>query len=118
MTLSPWSREREYTTPTGVKVKLYSISVLAEAIGRTSQTVRKWEVSGVIPKTPFKDPQGNRMYSKAQIDLVVFSAEKSKLKQGKGMSGLKFSERIYKGFERLNKHYFVEVDAKLKMEEM
>ena len=96
MELKPWSREVSYTSPTGVETKLYSISVLANALGRATQTIRKWEVSGILPKTPFKDKQGNRLYSIAQINSIVKSAERSRLQQGKKMSGLKFSESLQK----------------------
>ena len=66
----PFSREVEYTTPTGIKTTLYSINVLAEALGRTSQTVRKWELGGTIPPTPFRI-HGRRFYSKEHIDIIV-----------------------------------------------
>lgn len=117
MQLKPWSRVVDYTTPTGVKVKLYNIAVVADAIGRTSQTIRKWEVSGVIPPTPFKDSNGCRLYTSAQISSIVKSAERSRLKQGKPMKNLKFSDRVYKDFEVLNAHYLTKINPKLDMEE-
>ena len=103
----PFSREVEYTTPTGIKTTLYSINVLAEALGRTSQTVRKWELGGTIPPTPFRI-HGRRFYSKEHIDIIVKSAEKSKIKVGKPICNTQFSNRCYKEFAELHKKFFGE----------
>ena len=37
----------------GVEVVMYSIGDLAQELGRESQTIRKWELNGVIPPTRF-----------------------------------------------------------------
>ena len=101
----PYSREVPYTSPTGIKTTLYSISTLAERLGRTSQTVRKWEIGGIIPPTPFTI-KGRRFYSEEHIQAIVDSAEKSKIKPGKSLGNTQFSNRCYKEFERLNKLFF------------
>ena len=102
---TPYSREVPYTSPTGVKTVLYSIKTLAERLGRTTQTVRKWEIGGIIPPTPFKI--GNdRYYSEEHIRAIVNSAEKSKIKAGKQLSNTQFSSRCYRDFEELNKLFF------------
>lgn len=102
-----WGRAVPYTTPTGIETTLYNIGTLADALGRTSQTIRKWEIGGVLPPTPFKI-QGKRFYSKEHIEAIVNSAEKSNIQQGKEISGTKFSERIYKEFDRINILFFGE----------
>lgn len=105
---TPWGKEIPYTSPiTGRSTTLYNIGVVAEAIGRTSQTIRKWEVGGVIPPTPFKI-KGNRYYSDEHIEAIVSSAEKSKIKVGKAIGNTQFSNRCYREFERLNKLFFGE----------
>ena len=96
---------REYTTPTGIKTTLFGIRFLAEQLGRTTQCVRKWEIGGVIPPTPFRI-NGRSYYSKEHIDIIVSSAEKSKIKQGKTLGNTKFSERCYREFEELHKKFF------------
>lgn len=48
-------RAKVYTLKNGEKIKLYPINVLANELGRTSQTIRKWEVAGILPKPIFKD---------------------------------------------------------------
>lgn len=106
---TPWGRVIPYTSPiTGRKTTLYNIGVVAEAIGRTSQTIRKWEVGGVIPPTPFKQ-NGKRLYSKEHIDAIVQCAEKSKIMQGsKNTSQTMFSKRLYKEFQKVNDLFFKE----------
>lgn len=47
-------RAKVYTLKNGEKIKLYPINVLANELGRTSQTIRKWEVAGILPKPIFK----------------------------------------------------------------
>ena len=46
-------RAKVYTLKNGEKIKLYPINVLANELGRTSQTIRKWEVAGILPKPHF-----------------------------------------------------------------
>ena len=101
----PWSREIPYTSPTGIQTTLYNIGTLAEALGRTSQTIRKWEIGGIIPPTPFKQ-DGKRLYSKEHIEALVKGAEKSKLKQGSSIYQTAFTKRAFKDFERINKSFF------------
>lgn len=101
----PWGREIPYTSPiTGRSTTLYNIGVAAEAIGRTTQTVRKWEISGVIPPTPFKQ-KGKRLYSKEHIDVMVECAERYKIAQG-SRNYSSFSHRLYKEFQKVNDLFF------------
>lgn len=82
-------------TVNGKSMDLYYIQTLAEALGRTSQTVRKWEVAGIIPKTIFKDKLGRRLYSVEQINIIVRTAEECKINQGKPISHTGFSKKIH-----------------------
>ena len=102
---TPWGKEIPYTSPSGVETKLYNIGVVAEAIGRTSQTIRKWEVAGIIPPTPFKQ-NGKRLYSKEHIDAIVKCAEKTKIMQGSKLSQTMFSSKLYEEFQRVNDLFF------------
>ena len=106
---TPWGKEIPYTSPiTGRSTTLYNIGVVAEAIGRTSQTIRKWEVGGVIPPTPFRQ-KGKRLYSKEHIDAIVKCAEKAKIMQGSKTSKTTFSNNLYKEFQKVNDLFFKEV---------
>ena len=83
--------------------------VVAEAIGRTSQTIRKWEVGGVIPPTPFKQ-KGKRLYSKEHIDAIIKCAESSHIMQGSRVSQTAFSKKLYREFQKVNDLFFKEVE--------
>ena len=99
--LSPWDRAIPYTNKeTGYSTTLYNINVLANWLGRTSQTIRKWEIAGVIPKTPFKS-DGKRLYSKEQIDILVECAEKANISTGKKMSQTNFTRNVQKKWQKL-----------------
>ena len=100
-----WGREIDYVSPTGVKTKLYNIQVLAEELGRTTQTIRKWEIGGVIPPTPFKQ-NGRRLYSKEHIDAIVKCAEPSHIKQGSMISSTAFPQKVLREFKRINDLFF------------
>lgn len=103
-----WGRSVPYTSPvTGRSTTLYNIGVVAEAVGRTSATIRKWEVGGIIPPTPFK-MNGRRMYSKEHIDAIVHCAEISGIKQGSKTTQSKFTRHMYKEFPKVNALFFKE----------
>lgn len=103
----PWGKSVLYKTPTGIETTLYSIGTVAEALGRTRQTIRKWEVGGIIPPTPFKI-NGIRMYSTEHIDALVKCAEQAHLKNGSAISQTTFTKHIYEEFDKINKKFFNE----------
>lgn len=99
--LSPWDRSIPYTnSDTGFSTTLYNINVVATYLGRTSQTIRKWEIAGVIPKTPFKS-DGRRLYCKEQIEILVECAEKAKISTGKKMSETNFTRNVQLKWQKL-----------------
>lgn len=66
---------QRYTIPEYGEIHLYPVSKLLEelvnnGIDRTTQSVRKWESKGVIPRSIFKRGR-DRLYSKEQIDCIV-----------------------------------------------
>ena len=102
----PWGRVIPYTSPTGKTTTLYNIGMIADAIGRTPQTIRKWEISGIIPPTPFK--QGNkRLYAKEQVDALVNNVEKYHVTMGVRISKA-FSKSVYDDFQKINDYFFKE----------
>lgn len=110
--LTPWGRYKEFTTPTGMTVKLFGIASLASVIGRTPQTIRTWEIAGTIPPTPFYDVRGtgdhqikNRLYTEEQIQLVAELVERHKLVQGYQIPRA-FSQNVYDEWNKLGKKYF------------
>lgn len=95
-----------HTLPSGKVIDLYYVGSLASALGRTSLTIRKWEISGVIPTTCFKDSLGRRLYSQEMINLIVDCAEKAQIKQGSSLSDTCFTKLCTEGLEKLRKKYF------------
>lgn len=89
----------------GEELDLYYIGTLAEMLGRTTQTVRKWEVSGILPDSLFRDKLGRRMYTLEQIQTIVECAEQSNVRQGYSVANTNFSPRVYKALEEVNKKY-------------
>lgn len=89
----------------GEEVNLFYIDRLASELGRTPQTIRKWEVSGILPKPIFRDKLGRRLYSLEQIDAIVECAEKSNVRQGYSVANTNFSVRVHKALDEINKKY-------------
>jgi len=80
------------------KVALYSIGVLANAIDRQQQTVRKWEKRGVIPPAQYRSETGRRLYTKQQVDIVKRLVNKYGIKQGQKIPDA-FIDEIYREFK-------------------
>lgn len=91
--------------PNGEEVEVFYIAHLASALGRTSGTIRKWEISGVIPDSCFKDSLGRRMYTQEQIDVIVRCAERAKISQGLSIANTSFSNWVHKELDELRKKY-------------
>lgn len=75
----------------GEVIEFCRINYLAKNIGRTTQTVRLWEKSGMLPKAVIY--KNNRYYSKYQFELIVKFWEK----YGK--------EDLYKFFNEVRKNW-------------
>lgn len=106
---------RHKITINGEEMPLYTIGVLADAIGRNSQTLRKWEVAGTIPKTMFK-AKGIRLYSQEQIDIVVKHAERYQITQGKSIGNTNFSAYVFRDWGELFKKYSNKTEPKAEQE--
>ena len=57
----------------GTMVPMFTISALAKALGRSLPTIRAWEHNGIIPKTPYKTVQGDRLYPVEMIEQIYES---------------------------------------------
>lgn len=97
--------KQTFRLPNGETIELFYIGTLASALGRTTNTVRKWEIAGVIPDPCFQDPYGRRLYSQEQIDVIVKCAERAKIKQGSSIANTSFSQWCHKELEVLKEKY-------------
>ena len=97
--------KKEFTLPNGDKIELFYIGALASALGRSTNAIRKWEISGVIPDPCFKDELGRRLYSQEQIDAIVRCAERAKIKQGLSIANTSFSTWVHKELAILRDKY-------------
>lgn len=58
-------------------VEYFTIGMLAMALGRAADTVRKWERQGVLPPARFRTASNNvkrgarRLYTRAQVEGIV-----------------------------------------------
>ena len=89
----------------GNELTLYYISAMCQATGRKAQTLRKWELAGVIPRTPFRDKTNKRLYLKEHIDDVASCLESCGVVQGRNIDNTSFKPKVYKLFNEINKKY-------------
>ena len=73
--------------PSGVAMEFFRIGALADALGRTTVTIRSWEAKGWLPLSKYRLPnprgggvpgktaRGQRLYTRQQV-LVVIAAAK------------------------------------------
>ena len=93
----------------GQEIVLYPIGKLVEELKkagytRESQTIRKWENSGVVPPALFR-VGGKRLYSEEQIQAYVDVAKECDIRQGLSISSTDFSERLWEELDEVNKNY-------------
>ena len=97
--------KQNFKLPNGETIELFYIGSLANALGRTTNTIRKWEIAGVIPDPCFQDANGRRLYSQEQIDAIVRCAEKAKIKQGLSIANTSFSQWCHRELDILKEKY-------------
>lgn len=95
---------------TGFTSKLYPIGTVALMLGRDTSTLRRWEIQGTIPKTPFIY-NGRRMYCTEQIDIIVACAEHAHLGAGRSISSTRFTIRVQRQWKELFAKIFGESEV-------
>lgn len=60
----------------GERVAVYSMAYLAEAIGYTTASVKRWVRTSVIPKPTHVDEMGRNWFSSAYVDFIRECVEK------------------------------------------
>lgn len=59
----------------GKAVYAYTLSTLAERVGRSRDTINHWISIGTIPKTPLWSKRGDRLYTDAMILIVKMAVQ-------------------------------------------
>ena len=105
----PYMRKAiSWTSPTGIETKLHSIGDLASRLDRTSKCIRHWEDKGIIPNTPFRNKNGQRLYSTEHVDAIVNAVDKCNVKNGLRIADTDFSKVVFEEFKKLNVYFFGE----------
>ena len=95
----------------GKELKLFPIGKISQALTdagfpRSTQTIRKWEQTGIIPQAIFKIGKDNkRLYSIEQIELIVKVAEQCNIRQGAPIDSTDFSKILHEEWFILNRQY-------------
>ena len=83
------SWNQKVVTVLGVDVKLFSTAYLADALGRTSQTVCRWERELILPKPIIETKDGRRWYTQEEVTLYARMLREEGVKNGVALN--KFS---------------------------
>ena len=107
---------KEYVIQGIGKIKLFPIAKLSQAltdvdIPRDTQTIRKWEIKGVIPPAIFRSGH-KRLFSKEQIECIVRLAKECNIKQGSSISNTEFIQRIWDELGKINAKYIEKMKSK------
>lgn len=106
----PVSKSIMYTLPlSGRQIELFYINTLAEEVGRSPCSIRKWEISGIIPDPLFRDKSQRRLYSREQIDTIVQCAFDAHIQQGAPIANTSFKSKVHKRMAKLNTDYLKEI---------
>jgi len=55
----------------GVKVQLFHIGVLSRIVGRSTKTLKTWELRGHLPETPYRSKTGHRLYTLEMVEAIM-----------------------------------------------
>jgi len=90
----------------GEKTAFYTVGELAKALERQPVTIRMWELRGIIPtpsfrtappageQIPGKPLKGRRLYSKQQVELLIYAVKHYGLNNPRG------TDADWVGFEK------------------
>ena len=85
----------------GKMLELYTIGELGHAIGRDPVTIRKWEHSGLLPRSEYRDNSGRRLYTHAQIMAVRKVLTEENIRSGMAILKTQFKNRVHEEFRIL-----------------
>lgn len=100
--------EGKFISVQGVTLEVFPISVLVDKLNkitnqeRTPQTIRKWELKGVIPKCSFRY-KSRRYFHMKQIEAICKIAKEEDIRQGRDFADTNFVARVWEELPKLTK---------------
>lgn len=76
---SDWDAHPQIKLVRGQEMELFTVGALAMALGKSVDTIRKWERKGYIPGAPYRlktEGGGRRLYSRALIESAIDEFDK------------------------------------------
>lgn len=108
-----WARYgRWLRRPNGERIEVHPIGAVAEALGKSSFTIRRWEREGTLPETPLVLPVSSgpprRMFSTEQIQGIVLIAEEEGVAARKAaeLALTRFTPRVLQLYAELFPEHF------------
>jgi hypothetical protein len=86
----PWT----FKLPTDQIIELYTTGELAKRLDKSYQSTWRMIRRSEIPATPFKHPNGDKLYSTDQISLIVECAKEFDLRNGVSVKSTGFIEAL------------------------
>jgi hypothetical protein len=105
-----WDRNPRIFMVKGVEQEFFTVGALAMALGKKPVTIRAWESNGVIPQASFRAPtpkgeqvpgkavKGLRLYSRAQVELLIEAARRFGIDTPRGADWTSFSQYVRGGW--------------------
>lgn len=111
-----WDKSPTIKILRGVRTEFFTIGDLARALGRSAVTIRSWEDKGWMPhatyrtqtpqapQVPGKKVKGKRLYTRAQIVVVLTAATKHGVMEngGKNARWKAFCREVLEGWKQLS----------------
>lgn len=91
----------------GKELEMFTLGVLAKCLDRDSQTVRKWELNGIIPQATYRSASNHRLYTRRQIEAIVQCVRKHNIRAGLPITQA-FKDDVKEAFERATQADFEE----------
>lgn len=100
------SRVKTYNMQ-GIPTEFFEVGSLAKALNRQVVTVRLWERNGTIPKSMYRSPQNNRLYTRAQIEGMRNIAQQEGLldTRTKSFAASNFTPRVIQLYKDLSANH-------------
>lgn len=110
---SSWDEKPIYYFFKGEEREFFVIRNLADAIGYSPQSIRKWEDRGLLPRSGYRAPsaqgpmaqgtrKGRRLWTRAQINAILQIAEEEGVILNKQPPTKAFAIKVLRAFESLD----------------